>query len=104
MNENIENMYKELKREFPEDFGSYLGVDAIDFGGNDDDYIDFDETFLCELVICYKKQSVAIRRYYENDWEIEDQGYIKSEYFREVGKILSIVMKHLSKIEFKQSN
>lgn len=101
MNENMLNMLKELDSEFPEDFGSYLGVDAIDFEGNDDDYIDFDETFLCELVICYKKQAIAIRRYYENDWEIEDQGYIKSEYFREVGKILSIVMKHLSKIEFK---
>ena len=99
INPNIRKMLAELKREFPEDFGSYLGVDAIDFGGNYDDYIDFDETFLCELVICYKRQAIAIRRYYENDWEIEDEDYVKFEDFREIGKILSIVMKHISRIE-----
>lgn len=100
-NKNIKNMFKELDRKFPEDFGLYNGltVDALDFKGNYDNYIDFDEIFLCELVICYKKQVIAIRRYHENDWEIEDEGYIKSEYFREVGKILSIVMKHLGRIE-----
>lgn len=48
MNKNIKNMFKELKCEFPEDFGSYDGltVDALDFKGNYDDYTDFDETLL----------------------------------------------------------
>ena len=102
MNKNIKNMFKELKREFPEEFGSYFGVEAMDYGRNYDNDPDFDETFLCELVICYRRQTVRIRRYSEHDWEIEDENYIKSEYFREIGKILSIVMKHLSKIEFEE--
>lgn len=66
-NKNIKNMFKELKHEFPEDFGSCDGltVDAIDFT---DSY---------------------------------DKTYIDFENFRAIGKILNIVMKHLSKIEFK---
>lgn len=100
---NIKDMFKELKHEFPEDFGLYDGleVDAVDFEGNYDDYTDFDETFLCELAICYKNRTVTISRYYGNDWEIADEDYIRCEYFAEIGKILNIVMKHLSKIEFK---
>lgn len=101
MNENIKNMFKELKREFPEDFGSYDGltVDVLDFKGNYDDYTDFDETLLFDLEVCYKDQTITIKRYYKENWEIEDENYIKSEYFREIGKILSIVMKHISKIK-----
>lgn len=101
MNENIENMFKELKCEFPEDFGSYDGltVDALDFKGNYDEYTDFDETLLFDLEVCYKDQTITIKRYYKEIWEIEDENYIKSEYFREIGKILSIVMKHISKIK-----
>lgn len=100
---NIKNMFKELKHEFPEDFGLYDGltVNALDFKGNYDDYTDFDETLLCELVICYKNRAVVISRCYENDWEIADEDYIRCEYFIEIGKILNIAMKHLSKIEFK---
>lgn len=100
---NIKNMFKELDRKFPEDFGLYNGltVDALDFKGNYDDYTDFDETLLCELVICYRNQTVVISRYYENNWEIADENYIRCEYFVEIGKALNIVMKHLNKIEFK---
>ena len=101
MNENIENMFKELKREFPEDFGSYDGltVDALDFKGNYDDYTDFDETLLFDLAFTINNKTISIERYYENNWEIEDEDYIKFEDFREIGKILSIVMKHISRIE-----
>lgn len=100
---NIKNMFKELKHEFPEDFGSYEGlkVDAMDFKRNYDDYTDFDETLLRELVICYKNRTITISRYYGNDWEIEDGYYIGCEHFAGIGKALSIVMKHLSKIKLK---
>ena len=102
INPNMKRMLAELKREFPEDFGSYDGltVDALDFKGNYDDYTDFDETLLFDLEVCYKDQTITIKRYYKEIWEIEDENYIKSEYFREIGKILSIVMKHLGRIEF----
>lgn len=103
---NIKNMFKELDHEFPEDFGLYAGltIDACDFEDNYDDNTNFDETMLDKLTICYKNQYVAISRYCENNWEITDESFIKCEYFREIGKILDIVMKHLSKIEFKYSN
>lgn len=102
INPNMKRMLAELKHEFPEDFGSYDGltVDALDFKGNYDDYTDFDETLLFDLEVCYKDQTITIKRYYKEIWEIEDENYIKSEYFREIGKILSIVMKHLGRIEF----
>lgn len=102
INPNMKRMLAELKHEFPEDFGSYdgLAVDALDFKGNYDDYTDFDETLLFDLEVCYKDQTITIKRYYKEIWEIEDENYIKSEYFREIGKILSIVMKHLGRIEF----
>ena len=98
---NIKNMFKELKHEFPEDFGycDGLTVDAIDFKDNYDDYIDFDETLLGEVVISYRDQIISISRCYDNNWEICDETYIKFEDFREIGKILSIVMKHISRIE-----
>ena len=100
---NIKNMFKELQREFPEDFGSCDGltVDAIDFTGAYDDYDTFDETILSEVVIGYRNQIISIGRYYDDDWEIHDETYIDFENFRAIGKILNIVMKHLSKIEFK---
>lgn len=100
---NIKNMFKELQHEFPEDFGSDDGliVEAADFKSSHDDCADFDETLLSELVICYKNRVVTISRYYGNDWEIADEGYIRCEYFTEIGKALSIAMKHLSEIKFK---
>lgn len=103
MNENIENMCKELKREFRSEYGmgNNLFIDAVDLMGWYDDDDNFDETMLDELRIYYKNKTILIKRYDRDNWVIEDEDYIKFEDFREVGKILSIVMKHLSKIEFK---
>lgn len=100
---NIKNMFKELKHEFPKDFGSCDGltVDAIDFTDSYDDYDAFNEIILGEVVISYRNQTISISRCYDDDWEIHDETYIKFEDFREIGKILDIVMKHLSKIELK---
>lgn len=101
MNENIKNMCKELKREFPSEYGmgNNLFIDAVDRKDRCDDDELFDETLLDEVRIYYKQQTISIERYYENNWEIEDEDYIKFEDFREIGKILSIVMKHISRIE-----
>lgn len=101
MNENIINMYTELNRKYPDDYGLVEGlrIDAIDLKGRYDDDKLFDETILDVVRIYYKQQTISIERYYENNWEIEDEDYIKFEDFREIGKILSIVMKHISRIE-----
>lgn len=99
MNENFLNMLKELDKKYPNVYGRDLRIDAIDRKDHYDDEDEFDETLLDELRIYYKRQTISIERYYENNWEIEDEDYIKFEDFREIGKILSIVMKHISRIE-----
>ncbi len=101
MNENINNMIEELKEKYPSKYGirKDLFIDAIDRKDHYDDEDEFDETLLDELKIYYKEQTISIERYYENNWEIKDETYIKFEDFREIGKILNIVMKHISKIE-----
>lgn len=101
MNENMLNMLKELDSEFPDNYGLREGlrIDAIDLKDRYDDDIDFDEELLDELRIYYKNKTILIKRYDRDNWEIEDEDYIKFEDFREVGKILSIVMKHLGRIE-----
>lgn len=101
MNENMLNVLKELDSEFPDDYGLREGlrIDAIDRKDRYDDDKLFDETLLDEIRIYYKQQTITIERYYTNNWVIEDEDYIKFEDFREIGKILSIVMKHISRIE-----
>lgn len=101
MNKNIKNMCKELKREFRSEYGmgNNLFIDAVDLKGNYDDDDKFDETLLDKLRIYYKEQIITITRYDRDNWEIEDYAYLKFEDFREIGKILSIVMKHISRIE-----
>lgn len=99
MNENFLNMLKELDKKYPNVYGRDLRIDAIDRKDHYDDEDEFDETLLDELRIYYKRQTISIERYYENNWEIKDEDYIKFEDFREIGKILSIVMKHISRIE-----
>ena len=101
MNENMLNMLKELDSEFPDDYGLREGlrIDAIDLKGNYDDDIDFDEELLDKLRIYYKNKTIRIRRYDRDNWEIEDEDYLRFSDFEQVGKIISIVMKHLGRIE-----
>lgn len=102
MNENIENMCKELKREFPSEYGiaKDLSIDAIDRKDHYDDEDEFDETLLDELKIYYKDNTIVIERYDRDYWEIVDEDYLRFSDFEQIGKILSIVMKHLGRIEF----
>lgn len=99
MNENFLNILKELDKKYPNVYGRDLRIDAIDRKDRYDDDKLFDEIILDKVIIYYKQQTISIERYYENNWEIEDEDYIKFEDFREIGKILSIVMKHISRIE-----
>lgn len=101
MNENMLNMLKELDSEFPDNYGLVKGlrIDARDLKDRYDDDELFDETLLYEVRIYYKQQTIIIKRYDRDNWEIEDYDYLKFEDFREVGKIISIVMKHLGRIE-----
>ena len=101
MNENIKNMCKELKREFPSEYGitKDLSIDAVDLTDCYDDDDNFDETLLDELKIYYKDNTIVIERYDRDNWTIEDEDYLRFVDFEKIGKILSIVMKHLGRIE-----
>ena len=46
-----------------------------------------------------KNKTILIKRYDRDNWEIEDEDYFRFSDFEQVGKILSIVMKHLGRIE-----
>lgn len=100
-NENIKNICKELKREFPSEYGiaKDLSISAGDRTDCYDDEDNFDETLLDELKIYYKDNVIVIERYDRDNWEIEDECYLKFTDFEKIGKILSIVMKHISRIE-----
>lgn len=106
MNENIKNMVEELKEKYPDDYGHFEGltIDAIDRKDCDDTDDKFNEKILRELKICYKGKIIVLEKYYNDDWEIRDKHFLKTKEFREIVEILSIVMKHLSKIEFEESN
>lgn len=103
MNKNIKNMCKELKREFRSEYGmgNNLFIDAVDLTDcyNDDD--NFDETMLDKLKIYYLDNTIVIKRYDcgGDNWEIEDEDHLRFIDFEKIGKILSIVMKHLGRIE-----
>lgn len=99
MNENFINMYTELNRKYPDIYGRDLRIDAIDRKDRYDDDIDFDEELLDELRIYYKNKTILIKRYDRDNWEIEDEDYLRFSDFEKIGKILSIVMKHLGRIE-----
>lgn len=99
MNENFLNMFKELNRKYPDIYGRDLRIDAIDRKDRYDDDIDFDEELLDELRIYYKNKTILIKRYDRDNWEIEDEDYLRFSDFEKIGKILSIVMKHLGRIE-----
>ncbi|MYV19929.1 hypothetical protein [Ligilactobacillus salivarius] len=100
MNENFINMYTELNRKYPDIYGRDLRIDAIDRKDRYDDDKLFDETLLDELKICYKGKIIVLEKYYNDDWEIRDKHFLKTKEFREIVEILSIVMKHLGRIEF----
>ena len=76
MNENFINMYTELNRKYPDIYGRDLRIDAIDRKDRYDDDKLFDETILDKVILYYKQQTISIERYYENNWEIEDEDYI----------------------------
>ena len=99
MNENFLNMFKELNRKYPDGYGPDLRIDAIDRKDCDDTDDKFNEKILRELKICYKGKIIVLEKYYNDDWEIRDKHFLKTKEFREIVEILSIVMKHISRIE-----
>ena len=102
MNENIKNMVEELKHEFPdlkEDIDLIIYDEKVNGYFFDDE---FKEKMLYKLWINYKGISVGIVRanFEDNLFYIESCSYMNQEDLVLFSKIITIIFKHLSKIEF----
>ena len=103
MNENIKNMCKELKCEFPD---LEEDIDLIIYDEEMNGYFfddEFKEKMLYKLWINYKGISVGIIRvsFADNLFYIESCSYMNQEDLIFYSKIITIIFKYLSKIEFK---
>lgn len=103
MNENFENMLEELEREFPDSYNKELYL-VIHNEVCDDYYVDdeFQEELFSNLFINYKTSAIEISRDLKNNlFDINTDILIEQEDLAVIGKVISIVVKHLSKINFK---
>ena len=105
MNINIELMLEELKKEFPKNVYQELDLRIYDNNGNgyftDDE---FQEKIFSNLFINYEMNAVEISRDKYSLFDINSDILIEQEDLAVIGKAISIVVKHLSKIEFEESN
>lgn len=105
MNENIDNMFEELKKEFPKKV--YQELDLIIYDRHKNDYFlddEFQEKMFRNLFISYETSMVEISSDKYNVFDIHTSILIEQEELAVIGKVISIVVKHLSKIEFEESN
>ena len=105
MNINIELMLEERKKEFPKNV--YQELDLIIYDRHKNDYFlddEFQEKKFRNLFINYKTSMVEISSDKYNVFDIHTSILIEQEELVVIGKVINIVVKHLSKIEFEESN
>lgn len=105
MNENIDNIFEELKKELSEN--EYQELDLIIYDRHKNDYFlddEFQEKKFRNLFINYKTSMVEISSDKYNVFDIHTSILIEQEELVVIGKVINIVVKHLSKIEFEESN
>lgn len=104
MNKNIGNMFEDLKKEFSENTYQKLDLVIYDNDGNryskDDE---FKEELFNKLFINYETNIVVIDRCRYSSFDIGTSILIEQEDLEVIGKVISIAVKHLSKIEFGES-
>lgn len=104
MNENIENIFEDLKKEFPENVYQKLSLRIFDNNGNDYSIDDeFQEKLFNTIYISCGTNLVEIYKDKYNTFYIHTSVYIEQKDLVIIGKALSIAAKHLSKIEFEES-
>lgn len=105
MNINIELMLEELKKEFPKNVYQELDLRIYDNDGNEyfEDY-EFEEKLFSNLFINYRDNALEIIKDQYNVFDINTDILIGQEDLATITKAMSIVAKHLSKIEFEESN
>lgn len=103
MNENIDNIFEELKKEFPKNVYQELDLRIYDNNGNEyfeDD--EFQEKIFRNMFINYETDIVDIRRNNYSLFDINTDILIEQEDLAVIGRVISIAVKHLSKIEFEE--
>ncbi|MYV19930.1 hypothetical protein FYM88_08105 [Lactobacillus salivarius] len=98
-------MFDELSKEFPKKAYQELDLIIYDNDGNkysEDD--EFQEKIFRNLFISYETNVVDIRRNKYSLFDINTDILIEQEDLAVIGKVISIVVKHLSNIEFEESN
>lgn len=101
MNENIKNMVEELKHEFPD---LKEDIDLIIYDRHKNSYFlddEFQEKMFRNLFINYETSMVEISSDKYNVFDIHTSILIEQEDLAVIGKVISIVVKYLSKIEFE---
>ena len=105
MNENIDNMFDELRNEFPKNVYQKLDLRIYDNDGNgyftDDE---FQEELFNNMFINYRDNALEISRDGYRLFSINTDSFIEQDDLATIAKAMSIVAKHLSKIEFEESN
>ena len=105
MNENIDNIFEDLKKEFPENVYQKLSLRIFDNNGKDYSIDDeFQEKLFNTIYISCGTNLVKIYKDKYNTFYIHTSVYIEQEELVVIGKVINIVVKHLSKIEFEESN
>ena len=103
MNENIENIFEDLKKEFPENVYQKLSLRIFDNNGNDYSIDDeFQEKLFNTIYISCGTNLVKIYKDKYNTFYIHTSVYIEQEELVVIGKVINIVVKHLSEIEFEE--
>lgn len=109
MNENIMAMVAELELSFPIKWEQHDKIKDLHFEIYDDRGYKFgvdkkfDEKRFDYMRISYKDSAIGINRkdLTHNYFNVETDSLIEPEDFVELTKIINIVVKHLSKIDFK---
>ena len=102
MSENIDNIFEELKKEFPKNVYQELDLRIYDNDGNG--YFtdeEFQEKTFSNMFINYETNAVEIFRDKYSLFDINTDILIEQEDLATIAKAMSIVAKHLSKINFK---
>ena len=103
MNENIDNIFEELKQELPENVYQRLDLTIYDINGNEySEDNGFQEKIFRNMFINYVTDIVSIRRNTYSLFDINTDILIEQEDLAAIGKVISIAVKHLSKIEFEE--
>jgi len=101
MNTNIDNISKDLKKELSEDEYRKLNLTIYDRHKNNYSSDDgFQEKMFKNLFIDYVTNEVEISKNKYSIFDIHTGVLIEQEDLAVIGKVISIVVKHLSKIEF----